>query len=209
MMKAYSVAVMAIVALAASAPARADVPLLRDALERKYPEVESWSIDPLRGDSDAQLVRVIKLGARSAVLDDQGTVRWYAVAGYQPVYVATSAMARGEPFDVQQFAIEARSVLGRACQPITSRDHLIGARAAHPLRPGDVLCNGATEAIPEVIRGAPVQVRSAVGGVTVFSKAQALNDAELGELVRVRNVKTRISFVTEVVGMNEVRVYEN
>lgn len=209
MMKFRTVAVMAIVALASSAAVRADVSLLRDALERKYTDVASWSIDPLSGDSDAQLVSVIKLGARSAVLDDQGAVRWFAVAGYQPVYVAASAMTRGELFDTNQFAIEERNVLGLACQPTTSSDHLLGARAARSLRAGDVLCSNVIEAIPEVIRGAPVQVSSAVGGVTVFSKAQALNDAGLGELVRVRNVKTRISFVAQVVGMNEVRVYEN
>lgn len=79
-------------------------------------------------------------------------------------------------------------------------------QAVAPLVAGEVLTRGVVRAVPDAVRGTPVQVRVVRGGVTLKAEGRLLQDGALGEPVRVRNQATQSSLQGVLVAPDIVEI---
>lgn len=192
----------------ASVPVYAGPSVLQEALTLEFPQVKHWDIRPLVSNSDPRLTRVIKLGVRSAAQDIVGNVYWFSVNGQQDVYVAAVPIRKGETISSSQLEKVSKNIVGLPCDATADLDQIVGQRTSRWISRGDTLCRDTFEAIPDVVRGSRINIRLAVGRISLLAKVEALADANLGEPVRVRNPSSRDTFVAFVIGTNEVGVNE-
>lgn len=76
------------------------------------------------------------------------------------------------------------------------------------LRNGDVICRERVEPQPAVARGDEVVVVSVAGPVSVTARALAQADGEIGELLKVRNPRSRDVYEARVTAKGTVSVNE-
>jgi flagella basal body P-ring formation protein FlgA len=74
------------------------------------------------------------------------------------------------------------------------------------LSAGEVLKSNMLSKIPDVAYGSDVQVISTFGTVTITALATALNEAEIGQLVRVLSQSSQQEYVARVIGKNQAVV---
>ncbi|MBM3274061.1 MAG: flagellar basal body P-ring formation protein FlgA [Candidatus Sericytochromatia bacterium] len=124
----------------------------------------------------------------------------------QEVAVATGRITRGRVIDGSVIRIEKRPATQINGQPFTSIEGLIGATSRVDIPAGAIL-SGVMVEVPPVIRsGANVSVRVNVGGLSIYSSGQVLQDGRPGQLVRVLNVKSQKEFLAKVAGPEVVEV---
>src|SRR5687768_16700475 len=84
--------------------------LLQDALQKRYPAVSAWHIEPFEKVSmsanEASDVRIVQLGSRSAVRVGRQTL-WFAVKGTQPALRAARYVLPGQALAAQDGIREA------------------------------------------------------------------------------------------------------
>lgn len=196
---------------------------LETRLARAWPNVASWSIEPLpiRGRfADAVVgqvleTHVVRLGARSAVRFAWTTdgkrfahTAWFSVRGMQTVMTTKSALNAGDALAGLDYDAIEHDVVGASCTPITDESALAGLRTIRRLKVGDPVCEERVEPRPLVARGDEVTVRSVAGPVTITAKGIAQQDGTLGEVLRIRNPQNREMYLAAVAGDREVVVHE-
>jgi len=124
----------------------------------------------------------------------------FAVRGYLPVFTATSALRRGDLVRTHQFLVREEQVAGYADTPVPIDAALSTLRLKLPLAPGEVLTWRHAERPPAVSRNQEIQVRLAVGAITVETAAIATQDARAGEVIRVRTTAGRQTYSARVTG---------
>ena len=196
-------AILTFAALAANAAPDTLLKSLRTA----YPEVARWDVQVLGG-GDSVDGTVVKLGVRSAVEDSSGRLVWYAVAGYQPVLIAGERLGLGEPLAASSVQLAEQNIVGVACTPLTRIADVAGMRVVRSLPRGAVVCAESLESVPAVTRGSFVTVTAVARGIAVSSRAQALADGNVGDLLSVRNTTSKKRYLARVSGVNEVIVHE-
>jgi flagella basal body P-ring formation protein FlgA len=124
----------------------------------------------------------------------------------QEVAVATGRITRGRVIDGSVIRIEKRPATQISGQPFTSVEGLIGATSRVDIPAGAILSGVMVEVPPVVRSGANVSVRVNVGGLSIYSSGQVLQDGRPGQLVRVLNTKSQKEFLAKVVGPEIVEV---
>ena len=197
--------------------------VLLAALRAAYPGVVRWHVEPLttRRSRDAELdpsagAVVTTLGSRSAVRvsspDAKGRMRsramWFAVAGFQPVLVATRHLNARSLVEREAVATHEADVVGLGCTPVLAVEQVLGKRTRSAVAAHRPFCAEALEPAPAVARGQEVDVRYLGDAVAVMTKAIAQSDAGHGERVLVRRVPGNEVFPARVSGPREVTVHE-
>jgi flagella basal body P-ring formation protein FlgA len=221
----------AVLTIAAATPAHAIEPWLDaaeqalvTALQKAYPQVVSWDVQPLLGRMQlAHLGRLtpaevqpVVLGARSAVRISWATQSaarkratvWFSVSGMQSVLAARSHIRAGSIVGPPAAVQSESDVLSLGCRPLTSAADLTDMRAMRSFAENATLCADGFERRPAVARGETVLVRSGSGVVTVLTKGTALQDGALGQILKVRNPASRGTYLAAVTGTQEVTVHE-
>jgi flagella basal body P-ring formation protein FlgA len=119
---------------------------------------------------------------------------------FDTVVVAARKLDRLEVLSPSDFRIERREITGLADAYFKTTDDLTAVRTTAVLLAGSVIERGDVESIPLVKRGAGVLVAVVVGGVTVTSKARALEDGDLGDTIKVQDVITKKRLAATVRG---------
>jgi len=123
-----------------------------------------------------------------------GTTRVVSVSAkvrlFDAVAVAARKINRLECLAASDLRLEKRDVTGLADACFTDVETLANRRATRLILAGTVIENMDVETIPLVARGSGVVVTVVVGGVTVTSKAKALEDGDLGDTIRVQDLIT-------------------
>ncbi len=102
---------------------------------------------------------------------------------WDSAWVVVSPVERGEVLSAERFSRSWQDVTDLA---VWSGRNFAEVRARRTLRPGTALSHDAVESLPLILRGRPVTVAAAAGGIKVSRTGVALADARLGEPVRVR-----------------------
>ena len=198
---------------------------LRQKLHDAYPAVRQWTVNllPQEVQESASLAQqhishptiyVTRVGTRSAVWVGSaptgpmphGALLWFAVAGYGPALVATHLIPRGSGLAPSDARPGQADLVAAACPPVADEAGLEGMRAVTTIPAGDVICAGAIEPMPPVVRGEQVTARFASHGVVVSAPVEALSDGVVGGAVTVRNVQSGEVFTAMVTGKAEVAV---
>lgn len=198
---------------------------LQQKLRDSYPDVRRWAVSllPQEVRESAALARqhipnptiyVTRVGTRSSVWVGgaptgpvlHGVLLWFGVAGYGPALVATRLIPRGTALTPSDAVPGQPDLVAAACPPITDQTRLDGMRAATTIRGGEVICAGAIESMPPVVRGEQVTARFSSHGVVITAPVEALSDGAVGAPVSVRNVQSGAVFTAMVTGKAEVAV---
>jgi len=146
------------------------------------------------------------------ILNDGTTLGYAATArvrAYANLLVAAERLDRHETISAAALRVEKREITNLADAYFTDPAEIAGKRATRVLAPGTILKASEVEMIPLVDRGAGVTVSVVLNTVTVTSKAKALEDGDLGELIKVQDITTGKRLVGTVVGKGQVILDES
>jgi flagella basal body P-ring formation protein FlgA len=101
-------------------------------------------------------------------------------------------------------SLEQREVPARGAAPLSPNRPLRELRALRPLRPGEPLTAANAKPLAAVSRGDWVTLRSDSGALHLESRAEALQDGEIGQVVRVRVPRGSEALQARVVGAERV-----
>jgi flagella basal body P-ring formation protein FlgA len=194
---------------------------LEQALSERYPDVQTWRIEPLVEPAQREWlevhpnfsVTIKQLGKRSALSvhaqGQQGTrTLWFQVEGMQSVMSLDTTVHGGHDLEPAELKLRSIDVLASRCAPIVDPLRLLGMRAKRTLYAQRPICASDVEPRPLVAKGERVRVRSTRGAITVIGVAIAQADGRAGNMVRVKNAQSGDSFEAAVVGQAEVAVHE-
>jgi flagella basal body P-ring formation protein FlgA len=128
------------------------------------------------------------------------------VARRQLAVVAAKAIARGavvlpDDVEVREVFIDRDKV-----EVVAAMSDAVGQVAAQPLRVGAVLLKDMVRPALLVRRNEVVQVQALAGGFMVQTEGRALEDGGEGDVIEVRNERSRDTFTARVVALKRVLV---
>lgn len=131
----------------------------------------------------------------------------FSVAAYGPAWVAPQAIPRGamvarQSLERQEVSITAPGFKASAMQP----DAVADVRSRRSIAPGGVVAAADVEAIPAVSRGEQVTLVAGSGGLELETRAEALQDGQVGQAVKVRAAGGSAPVLAQVVSPGRVRV---
>jgi flagella basal body P-ring formation protein FlgA len=109
---------------------------------------------------------------------------------FADVLVVDERLSRHEIVTGDALRTELREVTNLTDAYFTDAAEAEGKRARRVISPGRILKASDVERVPLVDRGAGVTVAVVLGSVTVTSKARALEDGEMGEIIKVQDLTT-------------------
>lgn len=194
---------------------------LEQRLRAEYPDVTSWTLEPMLSDHQLSMndlqadiaIDAVKLGKRSALQlawrEGDERVRhtlWFSVAGERSGLVAADDIQRNEALLETSLRSNPHAAWDPECVVVTSPLDVQGKRTRKALRAGDAICADAIEPKPLVARGERVTVRASAGLVTVMLAGIAEQDGNLGDRLPVRNPSSGESYMASVAAEGEVVV---
>ncbi len=122
-----------------------------------------------------------------------------AVPLLRAVRVAARRLRKGSAVECADFATSTRDLRRVPARAVPAACAIApGSVALRDIGAGDVLRDGDTGPLPDVLAGAPVRVNVAVGGVSVSVTATALGDAQVGDRIDVRLPRSTRVLMTRV-----------
>ncbi|MDP2360906.1 MAG: flagellar basal body P-ring formation chaperone FlgA [bacterium] len=161
-----------------------------------------WTLPPLRGVPAPALIEAEALQLRergtctvALRLLDQGRILRrltvpVRVRRWEHLPVARRDLPRGrvlEEGDVEERWVETTHLAGGDLMPL---GEVLGRRLARPLGAGRALPGRLLESVPDVRRGESLVLTVRSGGVSVSARAEALEDALIGQTFKVRLFET-------------------
>ncbi|MFM8364412.1 MAG: flagellar basal body P-ring formation chaperone FlgA [Verrucomicrobiota bacterium] len=125
---------------------------------------------------------------------------------FEPVWVATRRLDRGEPINSSVAALKDFDVLAGKRDLLTSQTDLGFYETAQTISADQPITRRDVSLRRLVRRGREVDVMVNQGALNISMKGIALNDGGAGELVTVRNKDSKKDFQAQVVGDNAVQV---
>jgi flagella basal body P-ring formation protein FlgA len=171
-------------------------------------EVADFSLDllstkPVRGTVPVKVTFLLTGGGSLAYA---ATAR---VRAFADVLVAAERLNRHEIVTEGALRVERREITNLTDAYFADAAAVEGKRTRRVMTPGTVIGASDVEAIPLVDRGMGVTVAVVLGKVTVTSKARALEDGEMGELIKVQDLTTGKRLVATVAGKSLVVLDES
>lgn len=136
------------------------------------------------------------VGSTSIGVRCPGPMPWtvYQIATvrvFDQVLVASRFLNRGTLLSAADFRSEQRDLSALPWGYETAPDRLIGKQLQYALTAGAAIPPQAVKAVPAIRRGETVTLVSRRGGMEVSSTGIALDNADLGAQVRVRNASSK------------------
>ena len=138
-------------------------------------------------------------GMRRAYVPVQ--VRWWA-----EVAVARHDLPAGALLLPEMVAIERVDIAGHVGQVYEKTEFLLGKRLTRPLAAHGTFDAAHLRVEPLIRRGDPVTMLVAVGALKVRAEGSAMREADLGDTIPVRNLRSNEVLRGVVTGRNEVRI---
>lgn len=125
---------------------------------------------------------------------------------FQPVVVTVKALARGQTIDPADLTIEERDLGGANGGTLADVALAAGQRTTRAVVAGAVLRQADIEVTPLVHRNGPVVITAVAGRVSIRSNGLALEEGQLGQLVKVRPDHSKESISAKVTGDGTVEL---
>lgn len=106
------------------------------------------------------------------------------------VVVATRTIIKGQVVTSDAVAPELRQLSALEMNPVTDPAAVVGKVAARTIREGALISADAIEEPPLIKRGDIIQIVVRLGGVSVTTAGEALEDGKLKDLIRVKNLES-------------------
>ncbi len=172
---------------------------------QRWPDTKGaarWRMPTLRGHPAQLFLTAIQgKGAHARRWYVPVRVRWWARA-----VVAREDIPARAILDPSMLTVAKADVAGRAGRWWREPGELAGVRANRPIARGEVVFSSAVRRPPLVQRGREVTILARVGGIRVTALGTALRAANRGEVVPVRNRRSKQIVQARVVDAHTVRV---
>lgn len=168
------------------------------------PRGGSWATAELRCAAPVW-VRAIRTGAEPAI---ERTVRPDGPQSGPMVVTLARSVARGEMIGASDVVLRPLPERGNE-QIFTDPAMVVGRRARVGLGEGQPVLLRQLEPLLLVEAGNPLTLTASVDGLTVSAPAEALEDGQLGDVIRVVNLSSRREVKAFVTGRNIVSVQAN
>lgn len=133
---------------------------------------------------------------------------WLAVSAYRPVIVARRAYRFKEPLARADFVVEERDIAGSRDAPLALDATIAGTRARRALAAGQVVHAADVEARPSVLAEQEIDVRVLAGPIAIDTRAIAEQEGAVGELIRVRNPSSALTYTARIVDDGKALIAE-
>jgi len=128
------------------------------------------------------------------------------ISVYDKVWVAVDTINKGGALTSYNLALEEKEIGFLAKDAAREDFYTNGKLVEKVFRAGDIIDTRYIKTMPIIIRNTPVSVIFKSTSFTVTLPAEALEDGNLGDYVRVRNDKLKRSYVGKVISANTVLV---
>ncbi len=125
---------------------------------------------------------------------------------FERVAISLRPLARGEAVSKDDFELTRRDVARINYSYYTDSQKVAGTVVRRPLRAGRIITRGDVRPRKLVHRGKTVRITANSVGIVVAVKGVALDNASLGETVRVRNTSSKRIIEATVSGVDKVKV---
>jgi flagella basal body P-ring formation protein FlgA len=125
---------------------------------------------------------------------------------YDNVWVVTEHIDRGRAFSGSNTAVERREIGSSAKYALRATVNPEGFLTRKTFRPGDVIDNRFIENAPVVKKESPVSVIFKADFVTVTMSAEAMDNGNVGDFIKVRNTRYKKNYIGRVISPNTVLV---
>ncbi len=120
--------------------------------------------------------------------------------------VAVRPISKGGTVSHEDVEVREVFVDCREDKLVTKVDDAIGLIAAVPIREGSLIRSDEAKPALMVRRNEQVRVQALAGGIVVTTQARALEDGGEGQMIQVRNERSRETFFVRVVGLRHVLI---
>lgn len=125
---------------------------------------------------------------------------------YDKVWVAADNINRGEALTSLNLALEEKEI-GFLAKDVARQDFPVDGKLVQKVfRAGEIIDTRYIKTVPIIIRNTPVSVIFKSSSVTITLPAEALEDGNLGDYVRVRSDKLKKNYVGKVISANTVLI---
>ncbi len=125
---------------------------------------------------------------------------------FEEVVVARNPIRKGEVISDRDMDYRRTNLASVRGATYTDASDVVGLIASRGIRPGQILTDGLVEPIPLVRRRDPVKIVVEGPSFEVTLSGIALEEGALGDLIRVRNTRTRKTFLAEVSADRRVKL---
>jgi len=122
----------------------------------------------------------------------------------ESVLVAQRALERGRIVAPEDLRLEERETTGLKVKAVCALDEIVGKRASRFIPAGRIIDTTMIEAVPDIHRGAVVNIIAVRGAVRVSAKGSAQEDGRVGQSITVKNHATGKRLTAEVVDSETV-----
>jgi flagella basal body P-ring formation protein FlgA len=129
------------------------------------------------------------------------------LALYDNVWVATQPILRNDAFSGANIQAEKRDISKLANTAAKASTDLTATRAKKTFRAGDIIDHRFVEKDPIVIRNSLVEVVFQSNTVSIAIPAEAMENGNMGDLVRVKSKKFNKEYVGKVINRGVVLVH--
>lgn len=131
---------------------------------------------------------------------------WFQVTAKDTVLVALEDLKAGVTLNSNNTQLKKVNVQGLPNIPVKSTDEVVGLETSGALLAGEIILKSDLRRPVSVSFGNAVTVTTKINGVQLSTKATAINNAEIGERVKVRSLSSREIYIARVTGLNQVEV---
>lgn len=131
---------------------------------------------------------------------------WFAVKAYQSVLVARHKINAHRLIKQEDVMLQERNIAGLNAVPLSK---LSQARWLNrSLNKHQILMQSDVHQQPAVKRGQKIKVNVTHHGISITTNALAQSDAEVGQLIRMKNPSTNKYFSATIIGKNQAEITE-
>jgi len=125
---------------------------------------------------------------------------------YDNVWIAKDYIERGKAFSESNLTLERKEISSAVKYALRENTNPEGCLARKTFRPGDILDNRYIENAPAIKRESPVSVIFKSDFVTVTMSAEAMDNGNIGDYIKVRNYRYKKDYTGRVISQNTVLV---
>ncbi len=125
---------------------------------------------------------------------------------YDNVWVVTEHIDRGKAFSGSNVTVEKRDISSYVRYALRSNTDIEGMLARKTFKPGDIIDNRYVENAPAVKKESPVSVVFKSDFVMVTMSAEAMDNGNIGDFIKVKNTRYKKIYIGRVISPNTVLV---
>ena len=133
---------------------------------------------------------------------------WFSVRAFRSVLVTQRSRNARDSLVADDVAVEERDVASFSDIPLALDADLARIRLRRSVSTGHVLLKSDLEETPPILQGQEVVVEVKQGSVAIETRALALREARLGELVMLQNETSHETYTAQVVGAGRAEVVD-